>query len=75
MVEVEQLLQLYLEYLFSTLRLSSTSPFSFFLELLGHKDVSTTMIDTHVVNRDGRGIHNTADRLGSAPERHEQQTE
>jgi site-specific recombinase XerD len=32
-------------------------------ELLGHKDVSTTMIYTHALNRDGRGVHSPADRL------------
>jgi len=25
-------------------------------ELLGHRDVRTTMIDTHVLNRGGRGV-------------------
>jgi len=38
-------------------------------ELLDHKDVSTTMIYTHVLNRGGRGIHSPADRLGFDLER------
>jgi integron integrase len=33
-------------------------------ELLGHRDVSTTIIYTHVLNRGGRGIRSPADRLG-----------
>ena len=32
-------------------------------ELLGHRDVSTTMIYTHVLNRGGRGVYSPADRL------------
>jgi site-specific recombinase XerD len=32
-------------------------------ELLGHADVETTMIDTHVLNRGGRGVQSPADRL------------
>jgi len=32
-------------------------------ELLGHRDVSTTMIYTHVLNRGGKGVARPADRL------------
>jgi site-specific recombinase XerD len=30
-------------------------------ELLGHKDVRTTMIYTHVLNREGKGVHSPLD--------------
>jgi integron integrase len=33
-------------------------------ELLGHRDVATTMIYTHVLNRGGRGVVSPLDRLG-----------
>ena len=36
-------------------------------ELLGHADVSTTMIYTHVLNQGGAGVRSPLDRLGGPP--------
>jgi len=33
-------------------------------ELLGHSDVSTTMIYTHVLNKGARGVRSPLDRIG-----------
>jgi site-specific recombinase XerD len=32
-------------------------------ELLGHRDVSTTMIYTHVLNKGGKGVRSPIDQL------------
>ena len=36
-------------------------------ELLGHSDVSTTMIYTHIMNKGARGVKSLLDRLEAPP--------
>jgi site-specific recombinase XerD len=36
-------------------------------ELLGHQDVETTMIYTHVLNRGGLGVTSPLDQMGIRP--------
>jgi site-specific recombinase XerD len=48
---------------FATALLENNSDIRTIQELLGHTDVATTMISTHVLDRGGRGVRSPLDAI------------